>query len=241
MNKYLFLCCAITVLFFTHIAAAGTNVVIAFDQLLTDAEADGAPELTVNTNFFFDDDEYKLQLYCQAGTNVTTDPANPVFLSNSTFRLVLFGLAVENEDPNRLDRNDIMQFTLTILDDGEDDVTDEFATSLTMISINDRSDGITNVILYCAGDSVSYVPESTTVQGRELPFGPAPIIGPVHMTTDNPYGNLEAAPDALVHIRRLHFDVVPEPGMFALLGIAAAALLRRKGFLVNSYQLSVIN
>lgn len=228
MKNYLFLCCAVTVLCFTQLATAGTNVVIAFDQLLTDAITDGAPELTVNTNFFFDDDEYKLQLYCQAGTNVTADPANPVFLPNSTFRLVLFGLAVENEDPNRLDRNDIMQFTLTIFDDGDDDVTDEFVTSLIMIVINDRSDGITNVTLYCAGDSVSYVPGSTTVQGRELPFGPAPIIGPFHMTTDNPYGTLEAAPDALVHIRRLHFDVIPEPGMFMLLGLTAPALFLRR-------------
>lgn len=231
MKKCTISCLALFVLLAAgRLCAAGTTVTIAFDQLLTDAIADGAPTLNVSTNFTIAPKDLSFELYCEAGTNVTADPTTPVFLANSTFRLVLFGLAVENEDPNRFERNDAMKFTVTIRDEGNNDVTADYITTLNMISINDRSDGVTNVTIYALEDSVTYVPNDTTIQGRELPFGPVTVNQPIIMTTDNPYGTLEAAPDALVHIRRVQFDVsnVPEPGMFAIIGIAGAMLFLRR-------------
>jgi hypothetical protein len=231
MKKCTISCLALFVLLAAgRLFAAGTAVTIAFDQLLTDAIADGAPTLNVSTNFFLAPNDLSFEMYCEAGTNVTANPTTPVFLADSTFRLVLMGLAVENSDPNRFERNDAMKFTVTIRDEGNNDVTADYITKLNMISINDRSDGITNVTIYALGDSVSYEPNATTTQGRELPFGPVTVNQPIVMTTDNKDPAGGPSLDALLHIRRLQFDVtvVPEPGIFAIIGIAGAVLFLRR-------------
>ena len=227
-KKHVFSLCAVLALLISQIASAGTNVIASF-ATLTDPEVDGQPSATVVTNFIFDEELFTLQVFAEAGTNTTFDPADPNFVIGSALRLVNFGLAVEMNDPNRFDRNDAMRFTVTIFDDRDRDVTDNFSIFLNKIIINDRSDGMTNVIIYTLGQSVSYVPSAVNDFGRELEFGPAAIMEPFVMTTDNkdPAGGLGL--DALLQIRALGFDVIPEPGSFVLLGLFGfLAMLRRR-------------